>query len=1038
MATNQFTMDRHIVCLQIPAFRITLARTADCTLRNRPVAVAPIHTPRALIRESSTEALREGIQPGIPVDLGRLICPGLRVIPPDLSLTHAAHRELQRQVSSFAPTWESIRPGSLFLDLTGTTRLFGPPIDTATRISRALIHHQGWHSAIGLAGNKLVSQLAATTLTKPPQLLSIHSGCEQPFLAPLPTMLLPGLHGGHPSRVLQRLEDLNLLTLGAIAAVSLVQLQAVLGTSADLLHDWALGIDPSPVHPPTAQPMIERSIHLDPDEVDDRLLLGRLYRLSEQLCTTLRQQQRMCRHISLTVRHSDHVEQTAHETLPQGTYWEVDLQSVLTDLFHRCFRRRVRLTRVTLQASRLEQPARQLSLFDESASVVLPRSHRPLAGAGSDSRKIRRTGPVVGKDVTMTAPQFVHLHVHSDYSPMRGVSSLEELCLSVQRQGSPTIALTDTNGLYGAIRFVEQSKQRDLRPILGAELTTDDHRAVLLAKTPDGYANLCRLLSERHCNPSFDFLTSVSRYRDGLIVFTDDEAALTAWTKESRQDLYVELTPEPAMHKALLFSRRIGLPCIATNRVYFSGPDGFATHRLLRAIALNTTLSRLPEKAGCTPHQWLMPPALMTSRFPHVPEAVENTIRIAESCHSDWRFGETIFPAFRRLTDEEAFLTLKDKTYAGAQDRYGAITQEVRDRIEKELAIIRGKRFAHYFLVVEEIVTASKRTTCGRGSVAASIISYCLNITHVDPIKHHLFFERFLNPGRKDPPDIDIDFAWDERDDILEWVFAQYGAHQAAMVANQNSLGFRAAIREVAKVYGMPAEEIGRMSSHVVRQKDLLGFSTLPTNQQWLHRLSQILQLKAPWPEILAQALRAQNHFRHLSMHCGGVVIVPDEIRRYVPVEYTAKGLPVIQWEKDQTEDAGLVKIDILGNRSLAVIRDALTAIAQHTGRTIDYETWDPLNDAATQDAIRCGDTIGCFYIESPATRLLLRKLWIGMPPHRRAVADVFEYLVMVSSLVRPATNLFVEEFIRRAQEGSCAFWHPKTEREFWRKPMAS
>ena len=288
------------------------------------------HTPRALIRESSTEALREGIQPGIPVDLGRLICPGLRVIPPDLSLTHAAHRELQRQVSSFAPTWESIRPGSLFLDLTGTTRLFGPPIDTATRISRALIHHQGWHSAIGLAGNKLVSQLAATTLTKPPQLLSIHSGCEQPFLAPLPTMLLPGLHGGHPSRVLQRLEDLNLLTLGAIAAVSLVHLQAVLGTSADLLHDWALGIDPSPVHPPTAQPMIERSIHLDPDEVDDRLLLGRLYRLLEQLCTTLRQQQRVCRHISLTVRHSDHVEQTAHETLPQGTYWEVDLQPVLT------------------------------------------------------------------------------------------------------------------------------------------------------------------------------------------------------------------------------------------------------------------------------------------------------------------------------------------------------------------------------------------------------------------------------------------------------------------------------------------------------------------------------------------------------------------------------------------------------------------------------------------------------------------------------------------------------------------------------------
>ncbi len=369
-------MDRHIACLQIPAFRIVLARAIDTSLRNRPVAVAPTHTPRALIREISIEALLEGLQPGIPVDLGRLICPALRVIPPDSSLTQTAHRELQRQVSPFAPTWESIRPGSLFLDLTGTTRLFGPPIDTATRISRELAHQQGWPSTIGLAGNKLVSQLAVTTLTKPPQLLSIHAGSEQPFLAPLPTLLLPGLHRVQTSRVLQRLEDLNLRTLGAIASVSLAHLQAVLGTPASLLHDWALGIDPSPVHPPVTQPVIERSLHLDPDDVDDRLLLGRLYRLLEQLCATLRQQQRICRYVSLTVRHSDHVEQTAEETLPHSTYWEADLQPVLTRLFYRCFCRRVRLTRLILQVSRLETPASQLLLFDESTSSLPPRAHR--------------------------------------------------------------------------------------------------------------------------------------------------------------------------------------------------------------------------------------------------------------------------------------------------------------------------------------------------------------------------------------------------------------------------------------------------------------------------------------------------------------------------------------------------------------------------------------------------------------------------------------------------------------------------------------
>src|SRR5687768_5599345 len=161
------------------------------------------------------------------------------------------------------------------------------------------------------------------------------------------------------------------------------------------------------------------------------------------------------------------------------------------------------------------------------------------------------------------------------------------------------------------------------------------------------------------------------------------------------------------------------------------------------------------------------------------------------------------------------------------------------------------------------------------------------------------------------------------------------------------------------------------------------------------------LQLKTPWPDILQGAILVQNHFRHLSLHCGGIVIVPDEIRRYVPVEIAAKKVPVIQWEKDQTEEAGLVKIDLLGNRSLAVIRDALAAIERHTGRRLDYATWNPIEDPLTREIIRCGETMGCFYIESPATRLLLRKLWGGMPAHRRATADVFEYLVMVSSLVR-------------------------------------
>jgi DNA polymerase IV len=287
----------------------------------------------------------------------------------------AAHCELEQRVFSCAPAWESIRPGSLFLDFTGTTGLFGPPIDTAARLGRELTRQQGWNSVIGLAGSKLVSQLAAVTLKRPPQVLWIHPGSEPPFLAPLPTMLLPGLSRTSTSLVMQRLEDLNLRTLGAIASISLTQLQAVFGTSATLLHNWALGIDPSPVHPPVAQPIIERTISLNPDEVDDPLLLGRLYGLLEVLCATLRQQQRVCRRVRLSIRHSDHVERAAQERLSHGTCWEADLQPVLNRLFYRCLRRRVRLTRLTLQVDRLQSPVEQLSLFDEPTPVS-PASHR--------------------------------------------------------------------------------------------------------------------------------------------------------------------------------------------------------------------------------------------------------------------------------------------------------------------------------------------------------------------------------------------------------------------------------------------------------------------------------------------------------------------------------------------------------------------------------------------------------------------------------------------------------------------------------------
>lgn len=369
-------MARHILCLQIPSFQVAVARSLDSSLRQRPVVVAPTHTTRAVIREISQEAFHEGLRPGMAVESAQLLCPGLRVVAPDSAQTQEAHRELERRVHPFVPLWESIRLGSLFLDCTGTTKLLGPSIDVASRIGRELIDRQGWSSVIGLAGNKLVSQLAAATLKRPPQILWVQPGSEQPFLAPLPTLLLPGLPHVQSFHVRQRLDDLNLTTLGAIASVSLDHLEAVFGTAAGLLHEWARGIDPSPVRPPAAQPTIEHSLTLDPDEIDDCAVLGRLYRLLERLCTTLRQQRRVCRQLTLAIRYRDQTDRTVQALLPQSSCWEVDLQPALTRLFFRCFQRRIRLTRLTLRVGRLAPLAEQLSLFDNPEPAVLPRPHR--------------------------------------------------------------------------------------------------------------------------------------------------------------------------------------------------------------------------------------------------------------------------------------------------------------------------------------------------------------------------------------------------------------------------------------------------------------------------------------------------------------------------------------------------------------------------------------------------------------------------------------------------------------------------------------
>ncbi len=621
----------------------------------------------------------------------------------------------------------------------------------------------------------------------------------------------------------------------------------------------------------------------------------------------------------------------------------------------------------------------------------------------------------------MTSETYIHLNIHSHYSKGWGMGTLEALCGKARELGMKRLALTDTNGLYGLIFFIQAAKEAGIRPIAGSELLIHGQRAVLLVKTPRGYDNLSRIVSDRHCDQNFDLIQALRQRRNGLIIFSDDFKLLKALHQDGKEDLFVEMSPGFQMARCYAFSRKTGIPPVATNRVYLLEKNQFELHRILRAVALNTKISRLLSEDVCRSHNFLSSSHAMVDQFPHAPAAISNTIKIADACMTDWSFDRIIFPEFEQMNDQEAHDRLYQAVIKGCKRRYNSITPRIRARVEHEMAIIRGKNFSHYFLVVADI-TRQAKWSCGRGSAAASIVSYALYITHVDPIRHNLFFERFLNPDRMDPPDIDVDFAWDERDRMIDYAFARYGNRRTALVSNHNTFGARSAIREVAKVFGLTDLEIGQVT-------DKIGYGWRLKNirhELAKHPKMRGIQLKKPWDAILDAASQLEAHFNHLSTHCGGLVVVPDEIRKYCPVEISAGGQQVLQWEKDSVEDSGLVKIDILGNRTLAVIRDALALVEKNHNKKIDYRGLNPVDDPKTVRVFYEGNTFGVFYFESPATRQVLKKVRSRLSFEEYLKMDHFHLNVVVTSIIRPASNKSVKTWVSRLHGKSWSPPHPR------------
>ncbi len=606
---------------------------------------------------------------------------------------------------------------------------------------------------------------------------------------------------------------------------------------------------------------------------------------------------------------------------------------------------------------------------------------------------------------------MIHLHVHTHYSFHEGASSPEDLFAAARERGIETLAITDTNGLYGLIHQRQAAEHYGIRLLIGSLLNdSTSHSAVIIPRTRTGYSELCRLITQRHMDTHFSLLDSLKAENLGdLFVISPDLSLLSGLPRE--KTLFFEL--RPGSIDRYRTAQELGIPAVVTNGVYFAHPRDYDKHRLLRVIGLNSVFSRLSPDLHARSDQWLKPQQTMEQEFAWAPEALRNSHAIVDGIEDYWDLGAWIVSRDAMEEKGDLFRLLKQKCLEGVRHRYGKMTSEIKNRLDKELDIVGRKGFAEYFLIMEDVAKQNPYT-CGRGSSAASLISYLLGITQVDPIRYDLFFERFLNEDRKDPPDIDVDFPWDDRDDVLKYTFEKYGRKRTAMVATHVTYQARAALREVAKVYGFADADIGLITKKI-------GFSLFSgpaaTIEEQIRDNPRFrgIDIDDQWRRIILEAQSIVGYPRHISVHCGGVVIVPKGVTHYVPMEISHDGRQVIQWDKDGAEEAGLVKMDILGNRSLAVIRESLRAVKENYRILIPYSRFSPLPDPGAQEIMRTGQTMGVFYVESPAMRNLQKKARVGD----------FEHLVIHSSIIRPAANRFISEYVERLHGKLYEPFHP-------------
>ncbi|MFH1575400.1 MAG: DNA polymerase III subunit alpha [Candidatus Nealsonbacteria bacterium] len=642
--------------------------------------------------------------------------------------------------------------------------------------------------------------------------------------------------------------------------------------------------------------------------------------------------------------------------------------------------------------------------------------------------------------------KFTHLHVHSHYSLLDGLPKIDELLDYVKECGMDSVAITDHGVLYGAVEFFKKAKAKGLKPIIGCEvyvavesmtqmrpgIDNARYHLILLAKNEQGYQNLVKLITKAHLEgfyyrPRIDEQL-LEKHSEGLIGLSAciqgkiprlilaqepkkaEEKALKYQEIFGKGNFYLELQrhhhiPEQEkVNNALIdISKKTGIPLVATNDSHYLRPEDSEAQDILMLINTGSD-PKDPERLSMKMDDFsLKTPQKMEEEFKDVPEALENTQKIADSCNFEFELGKTKLPYFPLPENKDLDDYLKELCLERLPKRYEKPSKEVLERLEYELKVIKQTGFASYFLIVQDFVNWAKDQRIvvgpGRGSAAGSLVSYCLRITNVDPLKHNLLFERFLNPERISLPDIDLDFADRRRDEVIEYVGQKYGRDKVAQIITFGTMAARAVIRDVGRALGYTYGFCDQMAK-------MIPFSfTLSDALSKLKEFKDLYDGDEQAKRLIDIGKKLEGVARHASTHACGVVIAKDPLDNIVPLQHPTQNEQniVTQYEMHSIEDLGLLKMDFLGLKNLTIIEDTLARIYKVHDKSVDIENL-PEGDKKVYKLLQQGDTVGVFQLESGGMQRYLKQL----------KPSEFEDIIAMIALYRPGPMELIPDYIAR------------------------